>query len=90
MGGMRREWARAATVLLVIFVALIAFGAYIGGYFLLSDPKDFQVLNRGTMTRYRHFESDWLASIYEPIGMVESTLTGMEVQIASPHPAPPP
>ena len=82
MAAMTRENARVIGVLLAVTLLSVAIGAYVGGYFLLSEAVDVVIVGE---RRSRSFAAEWQVRVYGPAAKVESLLCGMDVRLSAPQ-----
>lgn len=78
----------AAPITAVLAIVLVTLGAYVGGYFALSEGEDFDsstgVIHAPDILE-RYYPQAWQPIIFRPAATVEGWLRGHEV---SPRPSP--
>lgn len=70
----------AAPILAALAVVLVMLGAYVGGYFWLGHS--FAI---GTWHVEREFTYHWQKAAFSPLGWLESTVTGVTVELVCPN-----
>jgi hypothetical protein len=76
----------ALPMLMALTLVVVLLGAYVVGYFLLSEKLVGVFVVKGTAivpsdTIHRGFGHPWLATLYQPAGDVESRLRGVPVRV---------
>ena len=86
----RRSTAAPILAVLAIVLPLLLFGLYVGGYFWLGRPCVVQEIRVVDELEYilperpgRTFNSRWLATLFQPMGRVESLLRGVDLEVMS-------
>jgi hypothetical protein len=84
---MTSRHSTAAPILAVLAIVL-PFVLYVGGYFWLSERRDFSWSNYPDGSSFevqtcivRRYPHQWISSIYQPAGAVETRLVGTDVRI---------
>jgi hypothetical protein len=73
---------RTLLILLALAILVVSAGAYVGGYFLLSNAVEIVVVREW---RSRYFASEWQVRIFQPAAKVESLFCGKDVRLSAPR-----
>jgi hypothetical protein len=79
---MSRYRLRTLLILLALAILVVSAGAYVGGYFLLSNAVEIVVVREW---RSRYFASEWQVRIFQPAAKVESLFCGKDVRLSAPR-----